>query len=99
MDDDGHAYSKQQFLEYYGGLSQWDQAPRAMSNMTARLGLALASEKRLANDGGWYTKQQFMNWYGGLAEWEAARSVSLPEVAKMSEREAVRNISLPEIRV
>eukprot|EP00466_Bigelowiella_natans_P020309 jgi/Bigna1/81883/fgenesh1_pg.85_\ len=59
---DGNAYTKDSFMEVYGGLKEWD---------TAKVGTPL--ERRIdPADGKAYTRKDFIDCYGGLKEWKRA---------------------------
>ena len=43
MAEDGEAYSKAEFAEYYGGSAEWDRAPRAPPPAATAAAAVLAS--------------------------------------------------------
>mmetsp|Transcript_67369 Transcript_67369/g.106622 ORF Transcript_67369/g.106622 Transcript_67369/m.106622 type:complete len:133 (-) Transcript_67369:12-410(-) len=64
--DDGVAYSKQEFLQYYGDLQTWEAAAPKEKR---------ASEKRRSLDGNAYSKEEFSQFFGekeGEKEWAQA---------------------------
>ena len=70
---DGSAYTRDEFIEVYGGTAEWD---RAQPVSGAAAGGAAATEKRLdPSDGNPYTMQEFIDAYGGTAEWDRATPV------------------------
>jgi len=70
---DGSAYTRDEFIEAYGGTAEWD---RAQPVGGAAAGGAAAAGKRLdPSDGNAYTREEFIDNYGGTAEWDRARPV------------------------
>ena len=61
--DDGLVYTKEEFIDHYGGLVEWATAENN------------PDEYRTANDGQTYTKKDFIAHYGGSDEWDAASIV------------------------
>ena len=64
IDTDGNAYTKSEFLQFFGGAEGqvlWSDAPPV---------------KRYAPDGTAYTQAEFVEWYGGYDEWGAAPSIA-----------------------
>ena len=65
---DGNAYTKDEFVQAYGGLKEWEDAA---GNSTTQEEV----ERRIdSSDGNLYTKEEFIQAYGGLKEWDAATS-------------------------
>lgn len=87
---DGQKYTKQEFVQYFGGLGEWDAAapldtPRSQATQLQAAHLSHTkqkasamqpevSERRTAPDGNQYTKPEFQSFFSGLAEWNAAGS-------------------------
>ena len=57
---DGNSYTKEEFVDHYGGLAEW---------MIAE---SCPGEYRTAKDGETYTKEEFIAHYGGTDEWDVA---------------------------
>ena len=57
VSEDGFAYSKNEFLSHYNGLTQWNAAP---------------IETKYDKDGLTYTQRAFFEHYGNLDQWYAA---------------------------
>ena len=62
---DGQAYTKQDFLDCYGGSAEWEKA-------TIVSGAAQKERRTDPSDGRQYTKEDFKACYGGYKEWDAA---------------------------
>eukprot|EP00755_Sulcionema_specki_P008946 Sspe_Gene.42311::Locus_20544_Transcript_1_1_Confidence_1.000_Length_581::g.42311::m.42311 len=69
---DGKAYTKEEFMDCYGGTKEWDSAEPVQSKVKVD---PPASEERRQdpNDGRWYTKEMFLEYYGGTKEWDKAK--------------------------
>ena len=90
---DGNAYTKQEFIDFYGGTDEWDAAaPPPSTPLKAsaepestgddEVAEAAEDEKRVAPDGESYTKEEFLEFYGGTKEWDDAKPTGgLPKVA------------------
>lgn len=68
--DDGQQYTKQEFMDFYGGTTEWDAAAPPKKEEPAE---EEVPEKRTSpDDGQQYTKEEFVEFYGGTTEWDAA---------------------------
>jgi hypothetical protein len=68
---DGTAYTKQSFVEAYGGTTEWE---RAAPPGPAALGAVNVDDSTRIDptDGVAYTMQSFIEAYGGTSEWDRA---------------------------
>ena len=80
---DGSFYTKQEFLDEYGGLAEWNASPLVAPSAppsdaeTSSATESWVAERRVdASDGNAYTKQEFLDEYGGLAEWNESTLVA-----------------------
>jgi hypothetical protein len=91
--DDGWAYTKEGFIEHFGGLDEWNVAEIALKEESEennvdekaeeenhKASVLLDEEKRYADDGWAYTKEGFIDHFGGLDEWNVAE-IALPEAS------------------
>jgi len=93
---DGNAYTKEEFIQAYGGLKEWDLASNEVSqgqnaplNQFSSISTSLEEERRVdPSDGNLYTKNEFVQAYGGLKEWDmAAESQGIPTISSVKEEE------------
>ena len=81
---DGNAYTKDEFVQAYGGLKEWEDA--AGNSTTTQEEVEV--ERRIdPSDGNLYTKEEFIQAYGGLKEWDKATSDEKLEEKEEEEEE------------
>ncbi|KOO28736.1 ATP-dependent RNA helicase dhx57, partial [Chrysochromulina tobinii] len=75
--NDGKPYTRQEFVDEYGGLREWDlakpaPAPKLSGPQPSAQPTPEPEERRLSADGERYTKAEFYSFYGSYKEWDAA---------------------------
>lgn len=70
---DGGWYTKQEYVDLYGGVDEWEQAIRSTETAAPEDCVDEDLEKRQdPKDGGWYSRQEYIDLYGGTDEWDHA---------------------------